>query len=471
MIKNLNTGYSIIVISLILSFSTIYSQDIQWSYTYESNYRSHGLDVSIDSSNNVYFRGVMMYRNEIGNDIIYEDTNIISKFSSSGEEISTLTYHRKDEDQVCYFVVDNLSNLYLLIPNNNIDSNRIRKYNKDNILLWEKYIGIHPYAITIDNNGNIFAASHYLSANEQKARITKFDSDANKLWDTQFGYGEWNNISLRSIKVDQNGFIYLVGYVGWTVADIFFAKFNEDGSLIWDKRINGQTDAQDEGFEIAIDNNNNVIVFGFVDKPWIEYNYTYWLGKFNSQGNEEWTRTDINSGFAGCKGLTIGKNNDIFISGKYESKPFIRRYDTSGNKTWEIHHDFYGIINSIALDKSQNLYFAGDSSDSFWLGKICLNPISVISNPISPLKFENFQNFPNPFSQFTTLKYSLYEFGHVQLIIYNVFGREITTIVDDYQTPDDYMVNFNTSDLPSGLYYGRLVVNGYSKLNKMLLIK
>jgi endoglucanase len=103
-----------------------------------------------------------------------------------------------------------------------------------------------------------------------------------------------------------------------------------------------------------------------------------------------------------------------------------------------------------------------------------------ISDPIinvkiedqSPEEYKLLQNYPNPFSLSTTISYSLKESNWVSLKIYDLMGREITTLVNEYQIPDTYSVRFEASGLTGGIYYYQLRIgNDFSKTNKMMLLK
>ena len=86
------------------------------------------------------------------------------------------------------------------------------------------------------------------------------------------------------------------------------------------------------------------------------------------------------------------------------------------------------------------------------------------------------QNYPNPFNPTTTIRYSIPNVethGHasVQIKIYDVLGREITTLVNKQQKPGYYEVNYNASNLTSGVYFYQLRTGSFIESKKMLLIK
>lgn len=81
------------------------------------------------------------------------------------------------------------------------------------------------------------------------------------------------------------------------------------------------------------------------------------------------------------------------------------------------------------------------------------------------------QNYPNPFNPSTTIKYSLPEDGKVHIKIYDITGREIRTIVNEVKTSGNYLVEFKTSGLSSGIYFYRIHAGDFIQTPKMVLVK
>jgi hypothetical protein len=80
-------------------------------------------------------------------------------------------------------------------------------------------------------------------------------------------------------------------------------------------------------------------------------------------------------------------------------------------------------------------------------------------------------NFPNPFNPSTTIAYSLANAGLVNLKVYDLTGRVITTLVNENQESGSHTVSFDGVNLPSGIYYYRLTAGSFSATNKMVLMK
>ncbi len=86
-------------------------------------------------------------------------------------------------------------------------------------------------------------------------------------------------------------------------------------------------------------------------------------------------------------------------------------------------------------------------------------------------EYNLFQNYPNPFNPETKIRFQIPKQSVVTLKIYDVLGREISTLVNEEKTVGIYEFNFNASDLASGVYYYQLTAGGYTKTRKMQVIK
>ncbi len=113
----------------------------------------------------------------------------------------------------------------------------------------------------------------------------------------------------------------------------------------------------------------------------------------------------------------------------------------------------------------------GTSDWSITWGFITGTVTAIGNEPSVPLKFGLEQNYPNPFNPTTNIEYRIADVGLVTLKVYNVLGQRVTTLVDKVEQPGSYEVQFNGSNLASGVYFYRLDAGGYSKTLRMLLLK
>ena len=88
-----------------------------------------------------------------------------------------------------------------------------------------------------------------------------------------------------------------------------------------------------------------------------------------------------------------------------------------------------------------------------------------------PEKYELFQNYPNPFNPSTTIQYQIPQSGLVTIKVYDVLGKEEKTLVNQYQNMGIHEVNFNSSNLSSGVYFYQLRAGDFLSTKKMILLK
>ena len=88
-----------------------------------------------------------------------------------------------------------------------------------------------------------------------------------------------------------------------------------------------------------------------------------------------------------------------------------------------------------------------------------------------PVTYTLEQNYPNPFNPTTQINYSVAERGNVSLVVYDLLGKEVANLVNEVKEPGSYQVNFNASNLPSGIYAYRIQSGNFVQTKKMMLIK
>lgn len=96
--------------------------------------------------------------------------------------------------------------------------------------------------------------------------------------------------------------------------------------------------------------------------------------------------------------------------------------------------------------------------------------ISNISSEI-PDKFRLYQNYPNPFNPSTVIDFDVPKAGLVKIVVYDMLGREVKILANEYVNPGKYKVDFNGSNLSSGIYYYKINAGDFTEIKKMLMIK
>jgi photosystem II stability/assembly factor-like uncharacterized protein len=107
------------------------------------------------------------------------------------------------------------------------------------------------------------------------------------------------------------------------------------------------------------------------------------------------------------------------------------------------------------------------------LWETVIPPIVGISgnNGNIPDKFLLYQNYPNPFNQSSIINFQSTVKGKVQLIIYDILGKEVQILVNEQLNPGVYKVRFDGSGLPSGFYFYKIQINEFIDVKKMVMIK
>jgi hypothetical protein len=127
-----------------------------------------------------------------------------------------------------------------------------------------------------------------------------------------------------------------------------------------------------------------------------------------------------------------------------------------------------------------NLFMSKNNTDNAWqtpsvwshtyVGRYDGDILST-QDDIVASSFELKRNYPNPFNPSTTIEYSLGLAGPTKLMIYDVLGRELVTLVDEYRPAGVHKVMWNASGLPSGVYFYRLESSDFNRTQKMILMK
>jgi len=114
-------------------------------------------------------------------------------------------------------------------------------------------------------------------------------------------------------------------------------------------------------------------------------------------------------------------------------------------------------------------------SDTGHVERYCLNviynAILAVNNNQLPVKFELGQNYPNPFNPVTTIKYSVPRQSLVKLVIYDILGREVKTLVNEMRTAGTYEAVFDASQISSGVYFYRMESGDFTDVKKLVILK
>lgn len=370
------------------------------------------------------------------------------------------------------------------------DTSYTLKINKDGDVLWYKtYVyGFPQIYDIIRTSDNGFIACGEIGL--QDGHIFKTDSSGNLQWQKTYTSGSYkwfNNI----IEIE-DGFL-LVGHDVDTsiVGEGTLTKINYAGKIQWEKRysISGFSffskqiikynntyklfgngiDVQKQTLSneiLTVDSLGNIIDTTFITPP-PEWEYQL-IEAYNDDNNNRY----IISSIVNKPGLTdtpyvelriLDENNNSlyvksFISGDFSSLESIIRADNGD-------YLFAGYLGRFDVNHSDVYAIRTDSM---------LNAPPVGITPINlstPVNFILFQNYPNPFNPTTTINYAIPKDMMVKIKVYDISGREITSLVNELKQAGNHSVSFNGHNLASGVYLYKIEVGDFVQTKKMLLIK
>jgi len=134
----------------------------------------------------------------------------------------------------------------------------------------------------------------------------------------------------------------------------------------------------------------------------------------------------------------------------------------------------YDLVNSDNMGGIGIWALSYDGSNSELWNEIYLKfglvGISQLGNEI-PNQFKLYQNYPNPFNPTTAIKFDLPKDANVSIKVYDMLGNEVVKLVDEFKKAGSYSVDFNGTNLASGVYFYRIEAGDYVMNKKMVLVK
>jgi hypothetical protein len=201
-----------------------------------------------------------------------------------------------------------------------------------------------------------------------------------------------------------------------------------------------------------------------------------------------WVPSHFKSVKLGTNGTIVWSGLTFASTGTYTVQVFYQNY--SGAQTGSIKLDAATVVPSLAfaskadstgLNVLATPYFSVSAgTHSLTLSGTTANidfiqvtqvVTAVTNNGGVPERFALEQNYPNPFNPTTKINFTVPKSARVTLTIFNVLGQKVATLVDGFMNTGSYTVDFNATNLATGVYFYRLEAGGLSAAKKMLLLK
>ncbi len=367
--------------------SSAQSPDWEWAVSGGGNKDDVASRIATDSNGNIYVIGyyssTVLALGSITLTNSGSDDIFLVKYDSFGNVLWANSIGNGSEDHGYSVAVDKKGNVLLtgsfygsikfgaiVLINNTSHSNVfIAKYDPTGKAIWAKKstggLDDRGYAIATDREGNVFVTGTFKSTNISFDTFNLTNSNPEPIFESK---------------------------------DIFIVKYDPMGNVLWAKSAGGMEN--DFGIGIACNNNGDVYVTGSFESPSISFGtitssnggyFDLFIAKFNMFGNLMWLKsaggankdisTDISTdefGNAVITGLFFSSSisfGSTTLSHEHASDDiFVVKYDSSGKVDWakSIGGSSYQYSNSIATDNTGNIYITGEFSNSISIGDITL---------------------------------------------------------------------------------------------------
>lgn len=251
---------------------------------------------------------------------------------------------------------------------------------------------------------------------------------------------------------------FVVGGLGTFAAGRGVVLFTSDGGETWENRMTTQNTGQ-WGWKISFPTKDTGYVS--LEKSGTVGGMVYFLKTTN--GGANWQELKFNNTMLDEEGIGFVNGSTGWIGGW----GFYTYRTTNGGANWS--SDPWGYnVNRFRFFGDTLAYAVGERVYKYMRDTTI--GISNISTEI-PERPDLSQNFPNPFNPSTTIKFTVLDFEHTRLAVYDVLGREIALLVNEELYPGIYEYKFDATGLNSGVYFYRVETFRYTETKKMLLIK
>ena len=346
---------------------------------------------------------------------------------------------------------------FVTIPTRGNEDIFLLKFDPEGIILWAKNAGGKNgqgtgYAVAIDSSGNSVITGFFAgtvtfgqspnttvltgTANISQFFVAKYDSDGNLLWAQKAGGNEY--AAGRGIAADSSGNVFVSGeFVGTATfgeggssvnltsageSDIFFAKYNSAGILLWAHSGGGSLGDGGMGLSVSVDSAGNsyytgdirgAAIFGVspnqvvLDSP---AGGSLFVVKYDSAGTLEWAKTTSGTSYVSGRGLEVSDDN-IYVTGRHQvgatfgdppttvtlkaNGSFIAKFDSNGGLAWVKETSENASSNDIAVDGRGNSYFTGFLQQSAVFGQTPTTVVTLTSTSQANLFVAQYDPFGN----------------------------------------------------------------------------
>jgi len=336
------------------------------------------------------------------------------------------------EDEILFTGGDGDGNLLLYKTDLDGDSLWTRIYQSDELPYMEYYGG---YSVKKTNDDGFIIGGATWPPEPLMGSMSimiKTDFQGDTLWTQAYNMSPYGGLScIYDIECLPDNQFIAAGYDGAIFMGPQFGmllKFDSLGNVVWARHLPDGFDVYCHYYSLVCTDDNNYLASGFSRVGSIIY---FYLTKFDVQGNELWSHV-FGEGEQNVARSAVNSLGNTYTVAGYTDSPDNNR-------------DIY-VVNFIetqtGISVSQNI------------------PNRIFS-----------VNYPNPFNTSTAIVYDLPRACDITIEIHDILGRRIAILQEGLQSAGHHQVIWNTQASSSGIYIYRIAADGYSKTDKMMLIK
>jgi len=447
---------------------------LQWTQRL-SNIVASPVDMSIDVQGNIYILGWE-----------YSNNTLTVKINDNGTVLWTKYYRIRyfPQNLPSGLTTDASGFVYIYGWDDELRSSFIGKYNSDGDSIWVSYdstldardFWFKPSNFSVDGLGNIYISGNTYSA-IRKSYACKYNVYGDKVWGLIDNRPEVTQSFTSSHVIDNNGNMYITGFFGnvsipW--GDMFTRLYSQSPSLIAEYSSN----------ELNLPINDNQDTYSTY---YINCTEDYLIQDINLEIDTV-IHTNVSdlefylthNGITDTLIYSAGGTGSNFINTVLDDSATMSVINATAPFTGTFKPQSpLSIFNGVPAKGEWELRIydraAGNTGTlQQWSMKVIMSTNPTGINEIgstTPNEFSLSQNYPNPFNPSTSIRYRVSSISNVSLKVYDVLGKEVATLVYEEKPAGNYEVQFDGSNLSSGVYFYQLKSGEYIDTKKFVLLK
>jgi len=453
--------------------------------------RDKAFALALDGSGNVYVTGTSRMTGQA------EDCVTI-KYNSNGEQVWVARHDGSvhNSDEAFAIAVDDQGNVYITgwSSDPTFLSCLTVKYNSSGVEQWHAIFDDdpnwedRPFAITVDEAGNVYVAGYSRNIYGPNFLTIKYDPHGTALWVRIYNGPAEDDDVARAIVLDQEGNVYVTGYSYYSSQPNYSSyttiKYSPIGEQLWLRRYDGPVSALNEAYAMALDGEGNVYVTGRTmgsgNSSW-----DYTTLKYNSAGDLIWEARYDNGDEDIATSIAVDSAGNVYVTGGSEGISNYDyatvKYNPAGGQEWVIRYNNnpgYGDdwASAIAVDNFGNAYVTGWSTGYGTFrdyATMKCSDVGVAEKPEIKNRYVGLEVEPNLLVKSATIRYYLPTKANISLGVYDIAGKLVKSIRSGVEEPGYHQVELNNthlgSPLQTGIYFVKLETSA-SKLVRKILV-